>query len=562
MTMPLVAFGFDRLDFTFAMRIITAAFWSMDLVVTFFTGYHDAGVVVGLPTQIAWRYITRGFVIDAGVVLVDWFTIASENVEASGILDVARLSKVIRMVRLLRILRLLRVMKFVALSAKFTDMVAMAMSHGQAIWEFMGIVKLLGTVVVVNHFIACGWYALGDAQDPEDTWIRPLVEEDASMAYRYVTSFHWALAQFTPAPNNWHPTNAQERTFAIGTLLFGFTMFSSFLGSITSLLTHIRNSAIRRTEEDLCIREFLHQNNVSLQLGNRIVTFLKHRRIDSKRRVLEQDVVAFQELPGSLRMELHYEVYSKALEPHPLFWQMDNAQRGVVCEVCHEAMSQKYLTKGHELFRQGSPAESAFCALSEGVEYSWFTTRGANVHRFHRRSMEDGSWLCEVALWSKWWHRGQATATVQCTIAAISSEDFRHTIIRHPMAMGICRRYAQLFISYLTCVRLDDQLDDWCSKDTAQELAQKALEAYIAENEVELNSPSPLSNFRSPKRVLLKRTEGGVRSQFRRHSLIRQLGRNLGLNTHTGNAVETVTVATPASSEGGGFRRAASRSLA
>merc|ERR1712194_340510 len=95
------------------------------------------------------------------------------------------------------------------------------------------------------------------------------------MFFRYVVSFHWSLCQFTPAPNNYHPVTLTERLFAILTLIVGFIVFSSFLGSITTVLTQIRKGAARRQEDDIALRDFLAENEVSVDLGNRIMGFLR-----------------------------------------------------------------------------------------------------------------------------------------------------------------------------------------------------------------------------------------------------------------------------------------------
>lgn len=60
----------------------------------------------------------------------------------------------------------------------------------------------------------------------------------------------WCRRQSQGRPPAMHaPGRPEERLFAIAVLVFGFTMFSSFLGSITGLLTHIRNTAVKRSEE-------------------------------------------------------------------------------------------------------------------------------------------------------------------------------------------------------------------------------------------------------------------------------------------------------------------------
>jgi len=474
LTLPLLAFGFDHLKVAHVLRNLTTAFWTLDIFVTFITGFHKRGVIVCLPVEIAKRYLFRAFILDLGIVVVDWIMLSVEEgvSSSSSAVDIARLGKMFRVIRLLRILRLLRAIKFVDLSMKFGDLIMAVTVQSRSIFELLGIIRLMLLVVVANHFIACSWYALGEDAPLERSWLQQLDLEEDGMLYRYAVSFHWTMSQFTPAPNNFHPINMKERYFAIGVLLFGFTMVSSFLGSITSLLTHIRNSAVKRTEEDMRVREFLSQNNVSLQLGNRIITYLRQRQAETKKRILEEDARGFQDLPVSLRMELRFEVYYSLLETHPLMSAIAVRDQGFICSACDDVMSQKYLAKGHELFHVGTESRSVFASITSGLQYRWFTPLDEAVET----AIAPDDWICEGALWMKWVHRGQATAKVACTVACLSADGFRVLAPRHPAVFELSRTYARLFVERLRRVRPEARLDTWTNVDVVEELTLQAVD--------------------------------------------------------------------------------------
>jgi len=479
MTLPLQAFGFDTLPEAVKLRLFTTIFWSVDIIVNFFTGYHEDGIVVAVPSKIAARYLTRTFVLDAGIVAIDWIMYGYQEAQSDAV-NVARVGKVVRALRLLRILRLLRATKLSNLSGRLSDYLMQVWRYSAGIWEFMSIIKLLLVSVVINHFIACIWYALGDSKSHDSSWLR-LVEEDDSMIYRYAIAFHWSLCQFTPAPNNYHPQNAEERVFAIGVLLFGFVLFSSFCGQITTLLTHIRNNASQRIQDDIQLREFLSQSHISLQLGNSIITFLRQHGRTITRRVGEQDVTVLQKLPGSLMMKLHYEVHAKSLESHPLFWHLNKDCRDVVGELCHEAVSQQSCFVGHEFFRQGVAASCAYSPIRGKLEYQSFTVGSVS------QVVDTGHWLCEAALWVKWYHRGRATCLSDVTVTQMHSEGFRSVVSRSPFSAMLCARYARLFAERFSAVLPECQCDAWGSQDDVQEIAQKAY--HDVADEYNLDSP-------------------------------------------------------------------------
>jgi len=88
----------------------------------------------------------------------------------------------------------------------------------------LGILKLVLGVLVVNHFVACSWYAVGISRvDDDHNWVRVMIERwkidsaepDPHWSYSYLTSLHFALSQFTPASMEVAPTNEAERLFAI-----------------------------------------------------------------------------------------------------------------------------------------------------------------------------------------------------------------------------------------------------------------------------------------------------------------------------------------------------------
>lgn len=83
--------------------------------------------------------------------------------------------------------------------------------------------RLMLLVVIANHFIACSWYALGESQPLEESWLSQLDPVESSMLYRYAVSFHWTMSQFTPAPNNFHPKNAEDRRGLSPTQTLGIT---------------------------------------------------------------------------------------------------------------------------------------------------------------------------------------------------------------------------------------------------------------------------------------------------------------------------------------------------
>merc|ERR1719330_1891340 len=106
-----------------------------------------------------------------------------------------RQGRSLRMLRYLRALRLLRLLKLRKVFNEIQDHI-----NTEMLATVFVIVRIIVALVVANHLIACGWYALGEGSAlSEHSWVvaNGMLERD--LGYRYATSLHWSLTQFTPA---------------------------------------------------------------------------------------------------------------------------------------------------------------------------------------------------------------------------------------------------------------------------------------------------------------------------------------------------------------------------
>lgn len=107
----------------------------------------------------------------------------------------------------------------------------------------------------------------------------PCANEDASLSYRYATSLHWSLTQFTPAAMEVYAKNLFERVYSVCVLLFALITFSSFVSSITNLMNHLRSINAQRLEQQKKLRLYLHQHGISSESVNRVWHYLHHRAV-------------------------------------------------------------------------------------------------------------------------------------------------------------------------------------------------------------------------------------------------------------------------------------------
>merc|ERR1719329_583506 len=96
------------------------------------------------------------------------------------------------------------------------------------------------------------------------------------------------------------PENEYERMFTIYVIIFALVSFSSFVSSITTAMTHLRNINGERNRQEEYVRRFIVDNQLTMELGNRIYSCIRQNRKLKARRVTETDVMVLQGVPESL----------------------------------------------------------------------------------------------------------------------------------------------------------------------------------------------------------------------------------------------------------------------
>merc|ERR1719223_1033147 len=104
-------------------------------------------------------------------------------------------------------------------------------------------------------------------------WIEVARVEDTTLMYKYTTSLHWSLTQFTPASMDVSARNVFERVFSIIVLFFAMVAFSSIVGSITGSMTSLRNLKNEEMKQFWLLRRYLRQRNIKKDLSERIFKY-------------------------------------------------------------------------------------------------------------------------------------------------------------------------------------------------------------------------------------------------------------------------------------------------
>ncbi|CAJ1369099.1 unnamed protein product [Effrenium voratum] len=154
---PLEFFGIQELQGVTGATVITILFWSLDVVLSFRSGSYKKGVLVMEPKTIARDYARSWLVPDLALVGLDWLALAVNAFSEDA-------SQVLWLLRLLRLVRVLRLGKVSRSALNLKEAMQWTVNRRGSVAMNLGLLLLL------NHMIACGWWAFGHAWGDASGW--------------------------------------------------------------------------------------------------------------------------------------------------------------------------------------------------------------------------------------------------------------------------------------------------------------------------------------------------------------------------------------------------------
>mmetsp|Transcript_21217 Transcript_21217/g.39900 ORF Transcript_21217/g.39900 Transcript_21217/m.39900 type:complete len:727 (+) Transcript_21217:104-2284(+) len=437
---PLQCFDPEEDIFTMMMGWISLIFWTLDMVATLLVGYFDGGELVLSPKRIACRYLRTWFLPDLIVVLPDWFTRVVDPEGGDGLATVARMIKGFRAIRILRLLRLLKLQRLMNMVYDLID--------SEYMFIVFTMIRLIVAITVLNHVIACIWYLVGyiTMQEGmpnwlEDTGLRNVYKSE--FAWKYLTSLHWSLTQFTPASMDVSARNEYERIMSILVLFFSLVAFSSIVGSVTNSMTALRNMSGDSKKQFWLLRRFLNHKKIGKTTSARIIRFLEHQTANQQGDVNPGSITILTLLSEPLKNLLAYELSKKHVENHPFFCHLEHEMSPILVKLCDTVLRTIDLASEDVVFHPGEEGEKMYFVKSGNFEY---TQSNGEVLK---PPLKEKAWLAEAVLWTTWWHRGEFKAVTPSELAIITPSPFAEVMKMHPRPWSLCKRYAEVFVKYL-----------------------------------------------------------------------------------------------------------------
>jgi len=442
------------------MTLISAVYWTVGILVKFRTGFFLHGELHLDPREVAMHYIQTVFVFDLALVVVDWAIIIGGLSAADTSTSVNyRISKVFRIMKVLRLARVMELLE---------RMVASLLPSNRLVLRLLQVI--LGTLIF-THLMCCAWYALGqrNSSDTDKFWIdglfalghvndvadQPGAEPlfaGSSDAFRYLTSFHWTLAQITLGAISIEPSNSVERLFCIFLLMTG-VLFNAVIVSLISSQT-MEYVAMRQEQLEMAstLRRFLEQSHVDVALQVRVRRQIRQRLAKSRMLLSESDVPALNMLSSALRAELLFEVRLPNMLTHPLFRMWTQIDQYALRAVCDDAVRVVSSKPQDYLFIAGQSASHAYHLIHGELRYSQDSETSFEQAETVT-SVERGTWIAEMALWSHWLHVGKIEADTPCLMLTVSATDLLLTLPRHPLVGYLTKYYGRAYFVRISVAR-------------------------------------------------------------------------------------------------------------
>lgn len=409
---PMDVFAMSPSIFLDFMDWSTRLFWTVDIAWSCCTGVVLAdGIIEYSRHAILRRYAKTWLIPDVIIVLSDWVSLAV----SSGGIGLGRLARGVRMARAVRLLRLLRMQEVLA---NLQERI-----QSEAVGLVVQVGKLLLLLAVTCHYIACLWWAVGQV-DSGQTWMQNVSLED-DLGSKYLVSLMWATSQFSGASDEVQPISSLERCVAVLVGMLSVVLSMVLLGNLTSSLTQRYILDGNGARQMAILKSYLRQNGISKNLVKRLSRNAQHAVSGD---LTADGVQLLTVISEPLKIQMHFEMYSRLLVYHPFFYDMLNEGNGLMRRFCHQVMGMLLLASGDLVFSLWEePTEPKMYIVESGtLDYS---DEYGEVQEVRQRD-----WLAEPVLWTTWKHQGNLVASSDVKLAMLDAQSFQDICKQQIMA--------------------------------------------------------------------------------------------------------------------------------
>ncbi|CAB0036818.1 unnamed protein product, partial [Trichogramma brassicae] len=242
----------------------------VDILINFRTTFVNSNdEVVSHPGKIAVHYLKGWFIIDlVAAIPFDLLLFGSNTDETTTLIGLLKTARLLRLVRVARKID------------RYSE-------YGAAV-----LVLLMATFALIAHWMACIWYAIGNAERPKLKskvgWLDILANDThqfyasddtggPSIKSRYITALYFTFSSLTSVGfGNVAPNTDTEKIFTIFVMLMGSLMYASIFGNVSAIIQRLYSGTARYHTQMLRVREFIKFHQIPNPLRQRLEEYFQH----------------------------------------------------------------------------------------------------------------------------------------------------------------------------------------------------------------------------------------------------------------------------------------------
>ncbi|KAF5306563.1 hypothetical protein FQR65_LT07290 [Abscondita terminalis] len=242
----------------------------IDILINFRTTYVSGNdEVISHPGRIAVHYLKGWFLIDlVAAIPFDLLLFGSDTDETTTLIGLLKTARLLRLVRVARKID------------RYSE-------YGAAV-----LLLLMATFALIAHWLACIWYAIGNAERPalhaKIGWLDTLAEHTQQYYYtnntggpsiksRYITALYFTFTSLTSVGfGNVAPNTDAEKIFTICVMLVGSLMYASIFGNVSAIIQRLYSGTARYHTQMLRVREFIRFHQIPNPLRQRLEEYFQH----------------------------------------------------------------------------------------------------------------------------------------------------------------------------------------------------------------------------------------------------------------------------------------------
>ncbi|XP_070168384.1 voltage-gated inwardly rectifying potassium channel KCNH6 isoform X12 [Polyergus mexicanus] len=242
----------------------------VDIIINFRTTFVNSNdEVVSHPGKIAVHYLKGWFIIDlVAAIPFDLLLVGSDTDETTTLIGLLKTARLLRLVRVARKID------------RYSE-------YGAAV-----LLLLMATFALIAHWMACIWYAIGNAERPtlksKVGWLDILANDThqfyfhnntggPSIKSRYITALYFTFSSLTSVGfGNVAPNTDAEKIFTIVVMLIGSLMYASIFGNVSAIIQRLYSGTARYHTQMLRVREFIRFHQIPNPLRQRLEEYFQH----------------------------------------------------------------------------------------------------------------------------------------------------------------------------------------------------------------------------------------------------------------------------------------------